>query len=422
MRILVVGGGAREHALCWKIAASPLVERIYCAPGNAGIAALADCIAIAETDIDALAAFAESTRIDLVVVGPEAPLVAGLTDLLAARGIPCCGPTAGAARLEGSKIFMKKVALSAGIPTAAYRVCRSVTDAESFSRQTSFPIVIKADGLAGGKGVIIAQDMRAFDQAIEDILIKRKFGHAGEEILIEEFLEGEEISYFALCDGEDYIPLGAVQDHKRAGEGETGPNTGGMGAYAPVSILDAALEKRVQEEIIAPALKTMKQAGHPFRGVLFAGLMITAQGPKLLEFNVRFGDPECEVMCLRLRSDIVPALMAVTDGTLRHISLTWYDDTAIAVVMAARGYPDSYTKGGVIRGLDKEPHVDAVIFHGGTQRAANGDIIAAGGRVLTVCARGRDIVAARLKAQAVLDRIDWADGYYRRDIGWRARA
>ncbi|MEX0808293.1 MAG: phosphoribosylamine--glycine ligase [Dongiaceae bacterium] len=422
MRILVVGSGGREHALCWKLAASPLCDKIWCAPGNAGIAAEAECVPIGIEDLDALVTFACENRVDFVVVGPEAPLVAGLVDRLAEAGIPAFGPNAAAAQLEGSKAFMKDVADAAGVPTARWRRFAEPAAAKAFARQLGAPLVVKADGLAAGKGVIIAENLDEADQAIDTMLVDGAFGAAGAEIVIEEFLQGEEASFFALADGTHILPLAAAQDHKRVGDGDTGPNTGGMGAYSPTPIVDAALQARIMAEIIEPTVKAMAARGTPFRGVLFAGVMIDAAGPTLLEFNVRFGDPECQALMARLKSDLLPALIACAEGGLGHFDLRWHDETALVVVMAAHGYPGNYEKGSEIRGLDRAAALDDVlVFHAGTKR--DGDrIVANGGRVLGIVGRGGGAATARARAYAGVEAIDWPKGFCRRDIGWRAIA
>ncbi len=421
MKVLVVGSGGREHALCWSIAASPLCDKLYCAPGNAGIAEQAECVAIAVDDIRALVAFAVEHAIDFVVVGPEAPLVAGLADRLEAEGVKTFGPSAEAAVLEGSKAFMKDLCVRHNIPTAAYGRFTNAGAAKEFLRGRGLPIVVKADGLAAGKGVVIARTLAEADAAIDAMLEARQFGGASEEIVIEEFLEGEEASFFALVDGSTALPLASAQDHKAAGDGDTGPNTGGMGAYSPAPVMTEDMTGRVMLEIIDPTVRAMAAEDRPFRGVLFAGLMITADGPKLLEYNVRFGDPECQVLCLRLKSDLLPALIAARDGELDHFHLRWEPHAALAVVMAAEGYPGDYEKGTEIRGIDKALQItDVTVFHAGTTRDASGRLLASGGRVLSVCATGASIAAAQRQAYAAIDRIDWPHGFCRRDIGWRA--
>ncbi len=422
MKILVVGSGGREHALCWAIRKSPLCSALYCAPGNAGIAEVADCLPVPVSDVPGLVALAQEKAVDLVMVGPEGPLVAGLVDALAAAGIKAVGPTAAAARLEGSKGFMKDFCARHAIPTAAYARFTDAAAAKAYVRAQGAPIVVKADGLAAGKGVVVATTEAEALAAIDMMMTERAFGDAGGELVIEEFLVGEEASFFALIDGETAIPLGAAQDHKAVGDGDTGPNTGGMGAYAPAPVMTSEMAERVMAEIVRPTAAGMAAEDCPFAGVLFAGLMITAKGPRLIEFNVRFGDPECQVLMTRLKSDIVPLLLAVPERALDRVSPEWHDDAALVVVMAARGYPGTPMKGTEIRGLDAANAVEgAQVFHAGT-RAENGRILADGGRVLGVAARGRDVREAQARAYAAVDRIDWPEGFCRRDIGWRALA
>ncbi len=420
MRVLVVGGGGREHALCWAIAASPLCDALFCAPGNAGIAEEAECVPIAADAVDELVAFAKREKIDLVVVGPEAPLVLGLVDKLEAAGIRAFGPSAAAARLEGSKGFMKDLCAAHGVPTAAYGRFRDPAAAKAFVAQHGAPIVVKADGLAAGKGVTVAETVEEANAAIDAALAERRFGDAGAEIVVEEFLEGEEASFFALVDGKTALPLASAQDHKRVGDGDTGPNTGGMGAYSPAPIMTPALEAEVMERIVNPIVRAMAEAGTPYKGVLYAGLMIGKEGPKLIEINVRFGDPECQVLMPRLRSDILPALLAAAEGGLSHFDLRWIEQSALCVVMAAKGYPGPYGKGSEIRGLaDAADGQDVIAFHAGT-RNDRGRILADGGRVLGVTAIGASVDEAQRRAYAAIDRIDWPEGFCRRDIGWRA--
>lgn len=421
MKVLVVGGGGREHALCWAISASPLLTKLWCAPGNAGIAEVAVCVAIDSLDIGGLVAFAKWQIVDLVVVGPEAPLTLGLADACAAAGIRCFGPSAAAARLEGSKIFTREIADAAGVPGARWQRFDDPAAARTYVRDQDAPIVVKADGLAAGKGVVVAATEDEAEAAIADIMETRIHGEAGAKVLIEECLIGEEISFFALCDGTTALPLGAAQDHKRVGDGDTGPNTGGMGAYSPPPIFTPALQAEVMARIVLPTLAEMATRGTPFRGVLFVGLMITAEGPRLIEFNVRFGDPECQVLMMRLRSDLLPALLAACDGALSTLDLDWEDTHAMTVVMAARGYPGTYAKGSEIRGLDRAAQVPGVqVFHAGTARRADGAVIATGGRVLGITATGATLGAARDAAYAAVDALDWPAGFCRRDIGWRA--
>src|SRR5580700_11092093 len=419
MNILLLGSGGREHALAWKMAASPLADRLYCAPGNAGIAREAECVALDLADHGAVIAFCRVHRIDLVVVGPEAPLCAGIVDDLEAAGIKAFGPTRDAARLEGSKGFTKDLCRANGIPTAAYERFRAADPAKTYLRARGMPIVVKADGLAAGKGVVVAQTMAEAEAAV-DMMFGGGLGEAGGEVVIEEFLTGEEASFFALCDGATAMALTTAQDHKRAFDGDQGPNTGGMGAYSPAPNIDDAMSARVMAEIITPTLQAMNAMGAPYKGVLYAGLMITADGPKLIEYNARFGDPETQVLMLRLMSDLVPALLASRDGQLKSFDLRWYPDPALTVVMAAKGYPGHYERGSLIEGLDEAAKVEGVeIFHAGT-KAENGHILANGGRVLNVSAIGKTVKEAQLRAYEAIACIRWPEGFYRHDIGWRA--
>jgi phosphoribosylamine--glycine ligase len=419
MNILLLGSGGREHALAWKMAASPLTDRLFCAPGNAGIAREAECVDLDIADHGVIIAFCRQHRIDFVVVGPEGPLCAGIVDDLEAAGITAFGPSRAAARLEGSKGFTKDLCRSAGIPTAAYERFRTNADAKTYVRARGAPIVIKADGLAAGKGVVVAETVAEAEAAI-DMILGGGLGEAGAELLVEEFLAGEEASFFALCDGDTALPLASAQDHKRAFDGDKGPNTGGMGAYSPAPVVDAAMSTRVMADIVLPTLRAMKAMGAPYKGVLYAGVMITDTGPKLIEYNVRFGDPECQVLMPRLMSDLVPALLASRDGVLKSIDLRWHAEAALTVVMAARGYPGPYAKGSVIEGLDEAAAVQGVdIFHAGT-RQDGARIVANGGRVLDVSALGKTVSEARTRAYAAVSRIHWPEGFYRHDIGWRA--
>lgn len=421
MNVLLIGSGGREHALAWKLSASPLLTKLYCAPGNGGIAEVAECVPIAVADHTAVIRFCKDNAIDLVVVGPEAPLVAGLVDDLSTAGIKCFGPRQAAARLEGSKGFTKDLCREFNIPTAAYGRFSDAAGAKAYLQGQKLPIVIKADGLAAGKGVTIAQSCEEAEAAI-DACFAGAFGKAGSEVVIEEFLEGEEASFFALVDGMHALPLAAAQDHKRVGDGDTGPNTGGMGAYSPAPIMDEAMIKRTMREIIEPTVAAMAKRGIPFKGVLFAGLMITADGPKLIEYNVRFGDPETQVLMLRLKSDLLPALLACVDGVLGTFDLRWHDDAALTVVMAANGYPGALEVGTEIKGLEAASTVEGVeIFHAGTRRDGN-RLLAHGGRVLNISARGKTVAEAQARAYAAAARIDWPGGFYRHDIGWRAVA
>jgi phosphoribosylamine--glycine ligase len=417
MRVLVVGSGGREHALAWSITASPLVDALYCAPGNAGIAEEAECVAIGATDIAGLVAFCHRERIDFVVVGPEAPLVLGLVDALETEGIPAFGPSAAAAALEGSKAFAKDLCRRAQIPTAAHRRFRDPAAAKAFIANHGAPVVVKADGLAAGKGVTVANDLAAAYRAVDAALVERRFGEAGHEIVVEDFLAGQEASFHALVDGKTALPLATAQDHKRVGDGDTGPNTGGMGGPSPSPHLTPALEGAVMERIILPAVAAMEREGRPLKGVLYAGLMLTEAGPMLLEFNVRFGDPESQVLMMRLMSDPLPALIAARDGVLNSVDLRWHAEHALCVVMAARGYPDAPEHGSEVRGLEAaaaDPEVK--IFHAGTRRD-HGRLVADGGRVLGITALGEDLAAARARAYTAVDRIDWPEGFCRRDIG-----
>ena len=422
MRILVVGGGGREHALCWAISASPLCTKLFCAPGNAGIAQIAECVDVGPEDIPGQVALAQHEMIDFVVVGPDAPLVAGMADGFAAAGIKVFGPSKAAAQLEGSKSFTKELCRRHGIPTATYERFTDLDKAIAYVTAQGAPIVVKADGLAAGKGVIVAETVEQAVDAVRDMLAGNRFGAAGSSVVIEEFMEGEEVSLFALTDGEHVLPLVGAQDHKRAFDGDQGPNTGGMGAYSPVPILDPAMFERAMREIILPTVRGMKAEGVPFKGVLYAGLMIGPSGPRLVEYNCRFGDPECQVMMMRLRSDIVPALMACADGGLSHFDLRWSNDVALTVVMATTGYPDAYGKGSEIRGLAEAAKVEGVeIFHAGT-RADGTRVLANGGRVLNITAMAPTVDAARARAYRAIDLIDWPEGFCRRDIAWRALA
>ena len=419
MHILLIGSGGREHALAWKIAASPLVTKLWCAPGNAGIAREAECVALDVTNHAAVIAFCKTNAVDLVVVGPETPLAAGIVDDLAAAGIKAFGPGKLAAQLEGSKGFTKDLCAEFGIPTAAYRRFANAADATSYVRAKGTPIVVKADGLAAGKGVVVAKTLDEAEAAVA-MMFAGSFGAAGAEVVIEECLEGREISFFALCDGETALPLASAQDHKRVFDNDQGPNTGGMGAYSPTPFVTEAVHDQIMSRIILPTVAGMKARGIPFRGVLYAGVMLTAQGPKLFEYNVRFGDPECQVLMLRLMSDLVPAMLAACDGQLKNFDLRWYGDSAITVVMAAKGYPGEVQKGTRIDGLDEAVKIDGVeIFHAGTV-AKDGAILANGGRVLNVSALGKTITEAQARAYRAVAKINWPDGFCRHDIARQA--
>ncbi|MGZ3409085.1 MAG: phosphoribosylamine--glycine ligase [Xanthobacteraceae bacterium] len=421
MNILILGSGGREHALAWKIAASPLVDRLYCAPGNAGIAREAECVALDVADHAAVIGFCKTNTVELVVVGPEAPLSAGIVDDLTAASIKAFGPTRAAARLEASKGFTKDLCKANNIPTAAYERFDAAAPAKAYVRAQGAPIVVKADGLAAGKGVVVAMTVAEAEAAI-DMMFGGGLGDAGAQVVIEEFLTGEEASFFVLSDGEHALALASAQDHKRAFDGDTGPNTGGMGAYSPAPVMTPEISARALSEIVVPTIRAMKAMGCPYQGVLFAGLMITAQGPKLIEYNARFGDPECQVLMLRLQSDLVTALIATCDRMLGSFDLRWFPDPALTVVMAAKGYPGDYQRGSVIAGLDEAGKTEGVeIFHAGT-KADGTRILANGGRVLNVSAIGKTVREAQARAYAAVDRIKWPEGFCRRDIGHLAVA
>jgi phosphoribosylamine---glycine ligase len=419
MNVLLIGSGGREHALAWKIAASPVLGTLYAAPGNPGIAEEATIVDLDPADHDAVISFCADRSIDLVVVGPEAPLVAGLVDDLTAAGIAAFGPTRAAAQLEGSKGFTKDLCAEFAIPTGAYQRFNNAPKAKAYIRAEGVPIVVKADGLAAGKGVTVAMTMDEALAAIDDCF-EGAFGEAGAEVVIEAFLDGEEASFFCLCDGETALPLTTAQDHKRVGDGDTGPNTGGMGAYSPAPVMTPELVERTMREIIEPTLAGMKARGMPFKGVLYAGLMITGNGPELIEYNVRFGDPECQVMMMRLKDDVLLLLKAAADGTLGSMSARWHEEAALTVVMAAKGYPGSYGKNTRIDGIARADALPgAKVFQAGTARL-DGALVSAGGRVLNVTASGASVAEAQARAYAAVDAIDWPDGFFRRDIGWRA--
>jgi phosphoribosylamine--glycine ligase len=421
MNVLLIGGGGREHALAWKLSQSPLLDRLYCAPGNAGIAQVAECIDLDVANHDSVVRFCKDKAIGLVVIGPEAPLVAGLAGDLEAAGIKVFGPSKAASQLEGSKGFTKDLCAEYGIPTAAYRRFSDAASAKAYVAAQPMPIVIKADGLAAGKGVTIAATREEAYGAIDSCSVGA-FGAAGAEVVVEEFLDGEEASFFALVDGTTALPLAAAQDHKRAFDGDKGPNTGGMGAYSPAPIMTPHLSARVMDEIVMPTVRAMNARGTPFKGVLYAGVMIKDGAAKLIEYNVRFGDPEAQVLMMRLKSDLLPALLAVAEGDLSGVALEWHDDAALCVVMAAKGYPGAYAKGSEIKGLDAAGKVAGVqIFHAGTKHDG-ARILSDGGRVLGVTARGKYIREARDRAYEAVDRIGWPGGFCRRDIGRRAVA
>ena len=420
MNVLLLGSGGREHALAWKLAASPMLTKLYAAPGNPGIAREAELATLDMADHVAIIEFCRAKKIDLVVVGPEAPLVAGLTDDLRAANIRVFGPSKAAARLEGSKGFTKDLCTKYGIPTAAYGRFGDLASAKAYVEKTGAPIVVKADGLAAGKGVTVAMTIAEALAAL-DACFEGSFGSAGAEVVVEEFLTGEEASFFCLCDGTTALPFGTAQDHKRLGEGDSGPNTGGMGAYSPAPVMSPAMIERTMREIVEPTMRGMAKAGSPFSGVLFAGLMITPGGPKLIEYNTRFGDPECQVLMMRLKDDLLVLLNAAADGQLAHMSARWRNEAALTVVMAAKGYPGAPEKGSVLRGVDAASGDGVEIFHAGTAVNA-GALVANGGRVLNVTAMGATVGEAQQKAYEAVDRIDWPQGFCRRDIGWRAVA
>ncbi|KQZ94054.1 phosphoribosylamine--glycine ligase [Mesorhizobium sp. Root157] len=419
MKVLLLGSGGREHALAWRLAASPLLTKLYAAPGNPGIAKEAELVALDIADHSAVGRFCLDNKIDLVVVGPEAPLVAGIADDLRVQGIRVFGPSRAAAQLEGSKGFTKNLCARYDIPTGAYGRFDNLAAAKAYVEEKGAPIVVKADGLAAGKGVTVAMTLAEAISALE-ACFDGSFGSAGAEVVVEEFLAGEEASFFCLCDGSTALPFGTAQDHKRVGEGDTGPNTGGMGAYSPAPVMTPEVVDRTMREIVEPTMRGMAEQGMPFSGVLFVGLMIDGKGaPKLIEFNARFGDPECQVLMMRLKEDLLVLLNAAVDGQLAHMSARWRDDTALTVVMAANGYPASPEKGSVIRNLDAAAGKGVEIFHAGTA-LRGGDLVANGGRVLNVTATGATASEAQKKAYAAVDLIDWPQGFCRRDIGWRA--
>jgi phosphoribosylamine---glycine ligase len=415
LRFLLIGSGGREHALAWALSVSPLVDKLYCAPGNAGIAEIADCVPIGPLELGRLVDFAKAHRIDFVLIGPEAPLVAGLWDRMEMAGIRALGPSAAGAMLEGSKGFVKDLCAADNISTATYKRFSEPEAAKRFVASLGLPVVIKADGLAAGKGVVVAESASERDRAIDSML-----GEAGNEIVVEEYLEGEEASLFVLTDGEHILPLAGAQDYKRVFDGDTGPNTGGMGAYSPAPVLTAEVTEKALKGIVRPTIKAMRARGTPYMGVLYAGLIIKDGEPKLIEYNCRFGDPECQVLMMRLKSDLATALIATRDGQLKHLDLRWSDEAALTVVMATKGYPGDYTNGSEIRNLAAASQVEGVqIFHAATERR-DGKLIATGGRVLNVTALGSTVAQAQQRAYRAVDLIDWPEGFCRRDIGWRA--
>ncbi len=419
MNILILGGGGREHALAWAVMQNPKCDRLIVAPGNAGIAAIAECASLDIENGAKMVECAEANSIDLVIVGPEAPLAAGVADDFRAAGFKVFGPSREAARLESSKRFTKEVCDAAGVPTAAWARFTEAAPAKAHIRERGAPIVVKADGLAAGKGVIVAQSTAEAEAAVDDML-GGAFGAAGAEVVIEEFMDGEEASFFVLCDGTDALPVGTAQDHKRVGEGDTGPNTGGMGAYSPAPVLNESVAARTMEDIIRPTLAEMARRGTPYQGVLYAGLMIENGAPRLVEYNVRFGDPECQALMMRLGAQALDLMQATAEGRLSEAQVNWAGDHAVAVVVAAMGYPGAYEKGSPIAGLDDiVGDSRQMVFHAGTSRTEHG-IVSTGGRVLNATARGASLQEARDAAYALVDRIDWRGGVYRRDIGWRA--
>ena len=416
MRVLVLGGGGREHALCWSIARSPLLTKLWCAPGNAGIAGVAECLGLNPDAPDEVVAFCERESVDLLVIGPEAPLAAGVSDAARAAGIAVFGPSRAAAQLEISKAFTKEICRASGAPTADYATFETPGDAKAYVTEKGAPIVIKADGLAAGKGVVVAETESEALDAIDLIFD----GPGGGAVVVEEMLTGEEASFFVLTDGDTILPLVGAQDHKRAHDGDTGPNTGGMGAYSPAPAFTPVIERAVMEKIVAPMLTEMKARGTPYSGVLYVGLMLTAEGPKLIEINARFGDPECQCILPRLETDLLPVLYACAKGTLKDQSLDWKTDSCLTIVMAANGYPGPYERGDPITGLDEaasDPNV--TIFHAGT-KSQDGGIVANGGRVLGITAMGRNFGDARARAYEAANGVRWETGFFRSDIGWRA--
>ena len=419
MNILILGSGGREHSLAWAVMQNPKCDKLIVAPGNAGIAAIATCASLDINDGGEVVTFAEEEAIDFVIIGPEAPLAAGVADRLRDAGVLVFGPSQAAAALEASKAFTKQICDAAKAPTAAYGHFTNAADAKAYLATQQMPIVVKADGLAAGKGVIIATTLQEAETAVDD-MFAGAFGGAGAEVVIEEFMEGEEASFFVLCDGETVLPIGTAQDHKRVGDGDTGPNTGGMGAYSPAPVLSEAIAQKALDQIIRPTIAEMSRRGMPYQGVLYAGLMIKDGQPRLVEYNVRFGDPECQVLMMRLGAQVLDLLQASAEGRLSEARVNWADDHALTVVLAAKGYPGEYARGSVISGLDALPEDSFnMVFHAGTS-AHDGKITASGGRVLNVTARGASLKEARERAYAMVDAIDWPEGFCRRDIGWRA--
>ncbi|SLN30279.1 Phosphoribosylamine--glycine ligase [Roseovarius litorisediminis] len=419
MNILILGGGGREHALAWAVMQNPKCDKLIVAPGNAGIAGIAECASLDIMDGGAVANFCDENAVDFVIVGPEAPLAAGVADRLREAGLLVFGPSAAAAQLEASKSFTKEICDAAGAPTAGYGHFTDAASARAYVEAQGAPIVIKADGLAAGKGVIVAETVDQALAAIDD-MFGGEFGSAGAEVVVEEFMEGEEASFFVLCDGQTALPLGTAQDHKRVGEGDTGPNTGGMGAYSPAPVMTDEVTRKALDEIVRPSLAEMARRGTPFQGILFVGLMIKDGQPRLVEYNVRFGDPECQVLMMRLGAQALDLLQAAAEARLESAQVNWADDHALTVVLAANGYPGDYDKGSVIKGLEALPEDSFnMVFHAGTAHK-DGQYVATGGRVLAVTARGASLSEAAVRAYAMVDRIDWPEGFCRSDIGWRA--
>ncbi|MEO0390350.1 MAG: phosphoribosylamine--glycine ligase [Pseudomonadota bacterium] len=419
MNILILGGGGREHSLAWAVLQNPKCDRLIVAPGNAGIGQIAECAALDILSASAVVEFAAAESVDFVIIGPEAPLAAGVADGLRAAGVLVFGPSAAAAQVEASKAFTKDLCAACAAPTAGYGHFTDAAPAKAYARAMSTPIVVKADGLAAGKGVIIAETQAQAEAAIDD-MFGGAFGGAGAEVVIEEFMTGEEASFFVLCDGTDVLPIGTAQDHKRVGEGDTGPNTGGMGAYSPAPVLTEAVAQRAMDEIIRPCVQELARRGTPYQGVLYAGLMIEDGAPRLVEFNARFGDPECQVLMMRLGAQALDLMHAASEGRLADVRVNWAEDHALTVVLAAQGYPGDYEKGSVIKGLEGASDTSMqAVFHAGTQMQG-GQLVASGGRVLNATARGATLAEARAAAYALVDTIDWPEGFCRRDIGWRA--
>ncbi|MFT6425894.1 MAG: phosphoribosylamine--glycine ligase [Celeribacter sp.] len=419
MNILILGSGGREHALAWAVLQNPKCDKLIVAPGNAGIAAIAECARFDINDGDTVLSFVEENAIEFVIIGPEAPLAAGVADVLRAANVLTFGPSQAAAQLEASKSFTKEICDASGAPTAGYGHFTDAEAAKDYIRTQGAPIVVKADGLAAGKGVIVAMELQEALDAVDD-MFGGEFGAAGAEVVIEEFMDGEEASWFILCDGENVLPVGTAQDHKRVGDGDTGPNTGGMGAYSPAPVMDADVIQKAMDEIVKPTVVEMAKRGMPYQGVLYAGFMIKDGQPRLVEYNCRFGDPECQVLMMRLGAQALDLLIATAEGTLDKAQANWADDHALTVVMAADGYPAAYAKGTEIKGLDAMPaDSNRMVFHAGTA-AKDGMVVANGGRVLNVTARGASLAEAREAAYAMIDGIDWPEGFNRTDIGWRA--